>query len=322
MGAATPTGLLAVPAVSALAATFPARAAKPVVPSKSDFEMVPFEGAMPAATDFTGFLDPETFASASISTSPPEACDPMSVAMRDAETLAAHSIVADDVEGVALDGGLRAVRLSRVQTAQGMEVPKGIIVVRGAAGTGAFAAQMPGAEDGDACALVAGIAERAPQGPEERVAALPSRYGPTGALRPIRVLMGNAVPPASGPVNRMTPGSTQPLVIVTRGLNQLPVAPENHASLSLEALGSLDGYGDVVPVETEEVTVGGKPGVRILADATSLSDGQAVRMLQTMAFPDGAYIRATGISPAASYAEHEADFRSLMDGLAPASGGN
>ena len=318
------TGLLLALAASAIAVTAPAGAAEPVFPYGSDFGMVPFEGAEPA-TDFAGFLNPTTYASVTFSTLPPEAYEAMAAAMRDPGTLAAQSITADAVEDVTLESGQQAVRLAGTQTAQGMTVPKCIVVVRGTAGTGLFAAQMPevdgAAEAGDACALVTGIVERAPQSLKEQVAALPFRYGPTGALRPIRVLMADAVLLTAGPEDGITPGSTQPFVIVTRGVNRLPVQPEDRASLSLEALGSLDGYGDMAPVETVEVTVGDAPGIRILADATSLADGKAVRMLQTMVFPDGAYIRAAGVAPASSFSEHEAEFRSLMDGLASAAGG-
>ena len=90
-------GLLAAMAVGALVAGSPALAADPVFPNGSDFGMVPFDGAEPAI-EFSGFVDPETFASVTISTLPPEAYEPMSAALRDPETLAAQSITADAVE--------------------------------------------------------------------------------------------------------------------------------------------------------------------------------------------------------------------------------
>lgn len=306
--------VICVAALAALVA-FPSLAQETVFPEGSRFGIVPFPGSEPGE-GFSGFANPQTFESVVIVDMPAEAYDEVVEGMRDPERLSQQGVTVESREEFDVDGR-PAVRLRGTQTARGMTFPKCIVVLKGRAATGLFSAQMPGAESGDACDLITGIAERDAPGRGSQLAALPFALDDLAGLRVVQTLAGNGVLLTRGPADTLDAGPDQPVMIVVRSLGATLPSADGREAFASRALADFEGYAEHEVVSRASVEVAGLPGIEHVADAVSQGDGRRVRLVQTILFDDaeGAYFRFIGVSPEESWEENGPAFEAVRDGF-------
>lgn len=287
----------------------------PLFPPGSSFGLAPFPGAQ-LADRFAGLIEPRSSASVVIAEFPPEAFDEMAAGLSNPEALAGRGITVERVERLDL-GGLEALRVTGRQTAQGATFPKCLVLVRGRAATGLYTAQTPTQTQGDACALIAGVAERDKPGLAEQLAALPFVLDDMAGFRPVAVLAGNTLLMTVGPEDRMDRGPSQPFAFIGAAVATVPVTAASRMEASLRALRGLSGFRDLAVTAEAETDRGGAPVTELLATARE-EGGRPVRLAQWLLFaPNGQTLRLVAIVPADGWAAHEPALRRLAAGLRP-----
>jgi hypothetical protein len=298
--------VLAAPAAAQPAALFP---------PGSSFGLAPFPGAQ-LSDRFAGLIEPRSSASVVIAEFPPEAFDEMAAGLSNPAALAGRGITVERVERLDL-GGLEALRITGRQTAQGATFPKCLVLVRGRGATGLYTAQTPTQAQGDACALIAGVAERDKPGLTEQLAALPFVLDDTAGFRPVAVVAGNTLLMTVGPEDRMDRAPAQPFAFVGASVATVPVTAATRMETSLRALQGLAGFRDLTVTARAEADRSGTPVTELLATARD-DGGRSVRLAQWLHFaPNGQTIRLVAVVPINGWAAHEPALRRLATGLHP-----
>ena len=269
--------------------------AEAVFPSGSTFGIVPFKGAV-EAEQFAGFADLETSASVMINELPLDAWDEISEGFSKPETVAQAGIIATSINRLEI-AGMEAIRIAGTQSKQGLEIPKCLILLKGAEKVGFLTAQIPFRDDfgGDACSMIKGIAQRdAGSSLDAKIAALPFALADIGSLRVVQVLGGSGLLLTRGPLD-VVKSAEQPMMIAASSISANTVGSDQMA-FSERALASFDGHELGKKLDSAEITLAGLPATRLVYEAVQ-GNGTKVTIVQWTAFrADGHYVRLIGIA--------------------------
>jgi hypothetical protein len=288
--------------------------AETVFPEGAAFGIAPFTGAQ-LADEFTGFADYSDSTSVTINELPIENWDEIASSVAKQETWVPQGITATEITNVTI-ANMPAIRISGTQVLAGRDIPKCIYVLKGKGQIGLIAAQIPNPERAgeDACALITGVAERAPATMEERMTALPYRLGDLGDLRVVRVIGGSGVLLTDGPKDVVRDGE-QPVLIVVSSISPAALG-DDRGAFALQLLQSFGSYSLAGKPEMEEAVLDGLPAIRIFADAIDSTSGKDVRLAQWVGFlPDGNYLRVIGVADIENWEHTLGNFVMVAAGL-------
>ncbi|MEM6681616.1 MAG: hypothetical protein AAF607_05185 [Pseudomonadota bacterium] len=284
-----------------------------VFPNGASFGLLPFEGSRPAE-NFSGFMNPETLASVMIAELPVDAADQVMNGFRSAASLAQQGIIASDYKELVVSGR-PALQLKGTQQAQGLgPFPKCVVIVKGRSATGIITAQMPLEQEGDACRLIQGLAERAAPGLNNKVSALPFRITALGDMRIQDTLSGSV----AILTRRDADPKTGPIMVIAHSLSQAAIMPAT-AEQMLISRQMLSGTTNVTAISIEAETtlkIDGSPATQIIATGIIPKQNRQVRLVQWVRFSQsGSTIRLYGESDQSTFDGNFAIFTTVKDGL-------
>ncbi|MCK0127885.1 hypothetical protein [Erythrobacter sp. F6033] len=313
-GLAAATAMLAQPSLAQDSAEETSADQEVVFPEGSIFGIIPFEGATEAA-EFTGFADLENSATVMINEIPLEGWDELLTNFSQPSVVARAGITASSIEELVING-MPALRIAGTQTMQGSEIPKCLLLVKGSEKVGFLTAQIPFNDnfDGDACAMIKGVAERPKPTLTDQLSALPFALNDLGGMRISQVMGGSSVVLTKGPLD-LIKASEQPALIVASSIAPSALGVDR-MQFSERALQTLVSYSPDATIESAEFVFNDLPATRIIKTGTDSETDEDVRLVQWVVFkPDGNYIRLIGISAADQWADTYPNFSTVFAGL-------
>lgn len=286
-------------------------AADVVFPRGSVVGLVPPAG-MVESTTFSGFEDRANNASILIVDMPPEAYAQLEAGFSDAAL--AEKGVSVEQRGPFTLAGAKGYLVTGTQTAGPFRVRKWILV----AGTDVVtalvtvqvaetdAAKLP---DADVRAALATLAFRSTQ---DQVAALPFTLTDLAGFRVIRTFGGSTVMLTDGPKN-VIEGADQPYFVISVA-GGAPREDERR-QFALRALSTLSGLKDMRLERAEPMRINQIPGFEVMAQATDVKTGEAVKIIQWLRFGQTGHMRMVGISKVDAFPDLYPRFRAIRDGV-------
>jgi hypothetical protein len=293
-----------------------------VYPGAAQFGVIPPDG-WEESREFTGFINYNSSESIVISEVPVEGWSQLVEAFTDPALLQSQGIIATETETLAIDG-LESIRIRGWQRiANGDDIPKCIILIRGTSAVGIVSAQAP-FEDSrvfNACDLINSITERGEMSMSERLDALPYALTLASDYRYISSFAGSALTVTKGPASEMS-SFNQPTLTIAISISPLDAVTSDQSDAGLDAyfsnlLTTIPSLQNFVVEESNWSMTGKNRMHRIFASAVTDSSPSAnVSILQaTKIRPDGNYLRMVGITRSSVWEEEEATILSMMNSV-------
>ena len=261
-----------------------------------------------AAERFPGFQREDLGASIMVTELPAPADDMKKAMTKDA--LASRGMTLHSAQTVKV-GGVESVLLHVSQTANGMEFLKWMLVTGDPSQTVMVVGTFPKAAEAAASDPVRKAVlstTRDASAKADPWAGLPFRIEPTAKLKLARRITNMLVLTQSGTVG---PGGSpgDPVYVVGESVSN--VASTDVEALSRTRLSQTAQIKDLRNVEGRNLTVGGLGAYELVADATHVQTGDAVRVCQTIALDGRGYVIFLGIVGSALADTYLPEFRSV-----------
>ena len=276
---------------------WPAWAQEVVFPPGSAVGLAPPAGMKPA-DGFTGFGDSAAGASLVIAELPPEAYAGLN-ALGDEAFQQRQGITVTSRRAVTLAGAPQAVLLAGTQQARGVTYRKHVLIAGTPALTAVVTVQVPDASRSYAAPAVeealGTVAFRPAPTLDEKLAALPFALPERAGFRVSRVLAGNSVVLADGPLDVVRDAEQPMMVVVRAALPNMSVDGRGAVALGRFSDARLR---DPAFLRTESYTAKGVAWHIIEATGTDAGTGRQHYALQVLRIVPGGYMRALGIARA------------------------
>ncbi|WP_422345624.1 hypothetical protein [Parasphingorhabdus sp.] len=278
-------------ALLCLILAFPAHAAEPVFPGGGAVGLEP-PGAMTVADSFSGFRDSAEGASILIAEFPPEAYAEIAPRFT-AETLAARMSMKGPVEKLTLAGDIEALLATGVQTQQGVDYRKWVMIARGDDVTGMITVQIPessGSYSDEQIRATLNSVRFQPRGSlEDEISRLPFTMTERAGFRAVRTLAGSGLILTDGPKD-VVKDASQPLVIIASSLGANPgvgaLTQDQRKELALNAMKALPVKDvQVGSIDAEE------DGDVLIAGTGTDQEGREMSLRQIMRFGPSGHVR-------------------------------
>ncbi|QTD55058.1 hypothetical protein [Parasphingorhabdus cellanae] len=254
-------------AVPSLFVAAPALAASVVFPGDGAVGLEP-PGDMTVAESFSGFRDSEEGASILIAEFPLEAYAQIAPQFTP-EKLASRMTMDGPAQKLTLAGDVEALLAVGVQTQQGFDYRKWVMIARSSDSTAMVTVQIPATSeaysDDEVLSALQSVRFQPRGSLEDEIARLPFTVAERADFRAVRTLAGSGLLMTDGPEDVVSDGS-QPLVIIASSIGTNPavgaLTPEQRKTLALKAMQGLDFKDlqtDAAEVEEDgDVVIAGK----------------------------------------------------------------